>query len=273
MMDKLLFTQVCDEVIGQRQGMNGIGTLGEKTVHSVLKSYLAPDNRSHEIKVGGFVADICTGKEILEIQTRDFNKLRRKLTVFLSFAPVTIVYPIPHIKYLRWVNPQTGEISRPRKSPKTGTPYVIFDELYKIKNYLTHPNLRLKLFLIDLEEYRYLDGWSQDKKKGSTRCDRIPTELVEEITVNGMDEYHALIPEGLEEEFTSRDFRRVSGLPLHRAQTALNVLHFVGAVDRIGKRGNLYLYSVSGKTKKSEGKKPQTIKLKPKAANYKQKNL
>lgn len=242
-MDKQLFVKVCDEVIGQRQGLNGIGTLGEKTVHSVLKSYYSPENINHEIKVGGFVADICTGSEIIEIQTRDFNKLRRKLTAFLSFAPVTIVYPVPHIKWLRWVNPQTGEISPPRKSPKTGTPYVIFNELYKIKDYLVNPNLHLKIVLINLEEYRFLDGWSQYKKKGSSRCDRIPTEIIDEISINGPGEFHVLIPENLGEEFTSKDFKKASRLPMHHAQTALNVLHHLGAVHRIGKKGNSFVYS------------------------------
>jgi hypothetical protein len=241
-MDNQLFMQVCDEVIGQRQGMNGIGTLGEKTVHSVLKSYYSPNNINHEIRVGGFVADICTGSEIIEIQTRNFDKLRRKLRAFLAFAPVTIVYPIPNIKWIRWVNPQTGEISPPRKSPKKGSPYSIFPELYKIKDHLVNPNLNLKIVMINLEEYKFLDGWSQDKKKGSTRCDRIPTELVSEIIVSSTSDYQFLIPEILGGEFTSKDFKKASGLPLHVAQTALNVLHFVGAVDRVGKKGNSFIY-------------------------------
>lgn len=242
-MDQQLFLQVCDEVIGQRQGMNGIGTLGEKTVHSVLKSYLSPDPINHEIKVGGFVADICTGNEIIEIQTRNFSKLRRKLEAFLEFAPVTIVYPVPYVKWLRWVNPQTGEISPPRKSPKTGTPYMIFSELFWIKDFLINPNLNLKIILINMEEYRYLDGWSRDKKKGSTRCDRIPTELVQEISINSPEEYRILIPETLGEEFTSRDYRKASGLSIKLSQTALNILHYVGVVSRIGKKGNAYLYT------------------------------
>jgi hypothetical protein len=241
-MDKQLFLQVCDEVIGQRQGMNGIGTLGEKTVHSVLKSYYSPDDINHEIKVGGFVADICTGNEIIEIQTRNFDKLRRKLNAFLAFAPVTIVYPIPNTKWIRWVNPQTGEISPPRKSPKKGTPYSIFPELYKIKDFLINPNLNIKIVMIDLEEYKFLDGWSQDKKKGSTRCDRIPIELVNEIMISSSNDYQLLIPTLLGEEFTSKDYKKASGVPLHIAQTALNILHYVGAVDRIGKKGKSYLY-------------------------------
>jgi hypothetical protein len=242
-MDKILFGQVCDEVIGQRQGMNGIGTLGEKTVHSVLKFYYSPDPLNHEIKVGGFVADICTGNEIIEIQTRNFDKLRRKLQAFLAFAPVTIVYPIPKIKWIRWVNPQTGEISPPRKSPKNGTPYAIFPELYKIKEHLINPNINLRIVMLNVEEYRFLDGWSQDKKKGSTRSDRIPTELVEEIQITSLEEFHLLIPDELGEEFTSKDYKKASGLPMNQAQTALNVLHFVGAVERIGKKGKAFLYS------------------------------
>jgi hypothetical protein len=241
-MDKQLFNQVCEEVIGQQQGLNGIGTLSEKTVHSVIKSYLSPDSINHEIKVGSFVADICTGNEIIEIQTRSFDKLRRKLAAFLAFAPVTIAYPIPNIKWIRWVNPQTGEISPPRKSPRPGTPYSIFPELYKIKNFLVNPNLRLKILLIDLEEYRMLDGWSEDKKKGCTRCDRIPTELVREIEITGPKEYQVLIPDSLTKSFTSKDYKKASGIPLSQAQTALHVLHYVGAVERIGKKGNSYVY-------------------------------
>lgn len=241
-MDKQLFEKICDDVIGQRQGMNGIGTLGEKTVHAVLKNYYSPDHINHEIRVGGFVADICTGSEIIEIQTRQFDKLRRKLTAFLEFAPVTIVYPVPYHKYLRWVNPQTGEISPPRKSPKTGTPYAIFDELYKIKQYLDNPNLHLMIVMINLEEYKFLDGWSADKKKGASRCDRIPTELVSELTINSPADYHLLIPDEIEEGFTSREFKKATKLPMKQAQTALHVLNYVGAIDRIGKKGNSFIY-------------------------------
>jgi hypothetical protein len=245
-MDKHLFDQVCDEVIGQQKGLNGIGTLSEKTVHSVLKSYLSPDPINHEIKVGGFVADICTGSEIIEIQTRSFDKLRRKLNTFLAFAPVTIVYPIHNIKWIRWVNPQTGEISPPRKSPKQGSPYQIFPELYRIKDYLVNPNLKLKIIFMNLEEYKFLDGWSEDKKKGATRCDRIPTELVEEIVISGPKDYQLLIPESLTDEFTSKDFKKASRLPMHHAQTALNILYYVGAVRRIGKKGNSFVYVKAG---------------------------
>lgn len=250
-MDKQLFLNVCDEVIGQQRGMNGIGTLGEKTVHSVLKKYYSPDPINHEIKVGGFVADICTGHDIIEIQTRSFDKLRRKLEIFLSYYPVTIVYPIPYTKWIRWVNPETGEISAPRKSPKTGTPYSVFPELYKIKNFLTVPNLSLTIVMVNIEEYRFLDGWSTDRKKGSSRCDRIPTELIEEIHIRTTEEYHRLIPESLPDSFTTKDFRKSSCLSTGASQTALNILNYLGCIERVGKKGRAFLYTRSESMQKN----------------------
>lgn len=242
-MDPLLFKQACNKVTDSIRMESGIGTLREKTVHAVLKNYLAPDTSCQEIKIGRYYADIVNENGIIEIQSGNFDKLRRKLDVFLELYPVTVVYPIPNIKWLRWVSEETGEISPPRKSPKQGTPYMIAPELYKIKNYLLHPNLRIHIILMNLEEYRYLDGWSRDKKKGSSRCDRIPTELTEEVVISAVPDYDKLIPSSLGENFTVKDYKKASGLQLKAAGTALNILYYVGAVQRIGKRGQAYLYS------------------------------
>ena len=242
-MNQQLFHKVCDDVIGQQPGLMGVGTLGEKTVHSVLKNYYDTNDNNHEIKIDGFIADICNGNEIIEIQTRSFDRLRKKLPVFLDRYPVTIVYPIPYIKWIRWVDPQTGEITPPRKSPKKGTPYSIFPELYKIKNYLLIPNLRLKIVMLNMEEYRFLDGWSKDKKKCSSRCDRIPIDLIQEIHINCPEDYSLLIPEALGDEFTSKDYKKASGLSMGASNIAVNILNHIGCITRIGKKGRAYLYA------------------------------
>ena len=102
------FLAACDRIIHTEHIENGIGTLSEKTVHSVLKYYLEPDTSFHEVKTGRYVADIRTPDGIYEIQTRQFNKLRNKLEAFLPEYSVTVVYPIPHIKYLRWIYRSEG---------------------------------------------------------------------------------------------------------------------------------------------------------------------
>ena len=99
-IDERRFEAAREKVIGGGKVQQGIGTLSEKTVHAVLKNYYAPDTDMHEIPIENFVADIYTGSEIVEIQTRSFNAMRRKLDAFLPLYPVTIVYPIPHEKWL-----------------------------------------------------------------------------------------------------------------------------------------------------------------------------
>jgi hypothetical protein len=242
-MNQDLFQQACDKVIDQQRECSGIGTLGEKTIHAVLKNYLSPDNACQEIKVGNYYADIVIENRIIEIQTRQFNKLKGKLNLFLTLNPVTIVYPVPYTKWLRWINEETGEISAPRKSPKSGTPYMIFPELYRIKEHLLNPNLNLHIILMDMEEYRFLNGWSKDKKKGSTRSDRIPIQLIDEIIIESLEDYNKLIPANLKDNFTSKDFQKATRLSQTQSATALNILNHVGAVNRIGKKGRAYLYS------------------------------
>jgi len=237
------FGQALERVLRDERAHNkGIGTLREKALHAVLKQYLEPFEDSHEVKIGSYVADIVGENGIVEIQTRGFNQLRKKLSTFLEVASVTVVYPIAHTKWLVWIDPETGEATNKRKSPKRGTAYDAFYELYKIKMLLNHPNLRLHLILLDMEEYRHLNGWSHDRKRGSSRYERIPTALVEEVIIGTSEDYYKLIPSGLPEQFTSRDFGQASGLSMNGSQTALNVLHHMEAARRVGKQGKLYLY-------------------------------
>ena len=239
-----LFEQAKNKIVGIERQRQGIGTLSEKTVHAILKLYYAPDEDMHEIPIENYVADIYTGEEIVEIQTRQFNRMRDKLTAFLKQYPVTIVYPIPRYKWLIWIDEESGELSKPHKSPAKGNVYQAFIELYKIKMFLKHPNLRLRFVLLDMEEYRLLNGWSRDKKKGSHRYDRIPSNLVEEVAVDSVRDYMQFIPYELEEPFTSEQFAKAAHIRRNLAQTVLNILTHVECVERVGKEGKAILYRV-----------------------------
>lgn len=242
--DREAFEEAKKKVIGVDRQRLGIGTLAEKSVHAVLKNYYEPDEDHQEIPIENYVADIYSDGEIIEIQTRQFNKLRGKLEAFLPLYPVTVVYPIPREKWLIWIDEESGELSKKRKSPLRGNPYFAFPELYKIKNFLKDPNLRLKLVLLDIEEYRLLNGWSRDKKKGSSRFDRIPVELVEEIEIGCLQDYMRFVPYQLEGAFTSAQFAKEAHISVSLAQVVLNILYHVGTVTRVGKDGKKYLYEV-----------------------------
>lgn len=244
-IDEKRFEQAKNRVIGMNRKRQGIGTLSEKTIHAVLKNYYAPDTEMHEIPIANFVADIYTGSEIIEIQTRSFNNMRRKLAAFLPEYPVTIVYPIPHIKWIAWIDEETGETSPKRKSPRCGNPYQAFIELYKIRPFLVNENLKFRFDLIDMEEYRLLNGWSRDKKRGSERFDRIPTDFVEEVCVDCREDYMQFIPYDVPENFTAKDFAGCARIPVRLAQTVLLILTDLGIVERIGKEGRSYLYRIN----------------------------
>jgi hypothetical protein len=240
----MLFEEARDKIIGINRERNGIGTLQEKTVHAVLKHYLAPIDILHEMPIAGYVADIFTGNEIIEIQTGNFNKLRSKLDAFLPLYPVTVVYPIPYQKWLIWINEETGEYTEKRKSPAKGSPLQSFLELYKIKNFLTHENFSLRIIMLDIEEYRLLNGWSKDKKKGSVRFDRIPVKLVDELYFTRVEDYMQLIPEDIIRPFSVKDFSKALKVNTHISQTTLHILFYIGVVNRVGKKGNSFLYDV-----------------------------
>jgi len=240
--DKKGFAVACESVMYSAREQKQIGTLGEKTLHAVVKHYIEPDDSKHEIRIGPFFADIVTDSGIIEVQTRSFNNLRKKLKEFLELAPVTVVYPLPGTKWLLWIDGQTGEVTKKRKSPKRYSVYDAIGELYKIRPLLSHPNMRLRIIFIDIEEYRYLDGWSKDRKKGSTRCDRIPKDIVGDVCFCSPADYIRFIPDDLRSRFTSKDLKIAAKINLHTAQTVLNILHHIGTVRRVDKQGNLYVY-------------------------------
>ena len=238
------FTAAKERIIGKNRERNGIGTLSEKTVHAVLKNYYAPDETQHEIPVEGCVADIFNGKEINEIQTRSFDRMRPKLERFLPLYPVTIVYPIPYCKHVFWIDEETGEISGGRKSPLKGSPYLAFKELYRIKAYLQDPNLTIRLTFLNMEEYKLLNGWSRDKKRGSSRYDRIPVSIEGEMEFTCTQDYVQLIPYDLPEPFTSAQLGKAVHIRKEQAGIVCNILHDLGVIERDGKKGNAYLYRV-----------------------------
>lgn len=241
-MDTLRFEQAKEKIIGKDRQRLQIGTLSEKTVHAVVKHYYEPDEDKQEIPIEGLYADIFTGNEIIEIQTRSFDQVRKKLDRFLPEYPVTVVLPIPDTKWLIWIDEETGELTNPRKSPKKGSEYAAFKELYKIKPYLKKEGLTIVLLFLDMEEYRLLNGWSKDKKKGSSRYDGIPLRITREVRFERPSDYQVLIPDSLEGEFTCAEFAKAVKINNRQANLVLNILFYLDVVKRTGKRGRAFVY-------------------------------
>ena len=240
--DKERFCEACRALCGEVPSRKKIGVLSEKTLHSVIKRFIEPNEALHEVKISGYYADIKNDDGIFEVQTRSFNKLRAKLASYLETEKVTVVYPIPAVKRLIWIDTQTGELTSPRKSPKRGSYFDAFPELYKLDMLITNESLCILLLMVDMDEYRYLNGWSADGKKGSTRHERYPIALADSLLLATKEDYEGLLPSDLCSPFTSKEFASAARIRIRIAQTLLTVLSKRGAVQCVGKSGRLNLY-------------------------------
>lgn len=240
-MDGTRFLLACQAVMEEERKSHGIGTLGEKTLHAVLKLYFDPDPAHHEICSGPYVADIRNEGGFIEIQTRGFDRLRGKLEFFLKEGPVTVVYPVPAVKWLSWIDAD-GKLSPRRRSPKRANACEILPELYRIKSFLGREGLRFCVVLLEVEDYRLKNGWSEDGKRGSTRFERLPVALLDEIWLDAPMDYLALVPETLPDLFTVKEFAKAAKISLPKATVGANVLFTAGVLERAGKVRNAYLY-------------------------------
>ena len=242
-MEEESFEEVVKRVTGRCHEAEGIGTLKEKTLHAVLKAYIEPDTSRHEQKVDGFVVDILEDDGIVEIQTRNFYGMKKKLGRLLDSHKITIVYPIPNEKQISWLDPKSGEITGSRKSPKKPHPQEMAHELIHILPYLDHPNLSFRIMYIDVEDIKLLNGWDETKKKGAERYERIPKRLVSEKYIRSREDYSYFVPEGLTDGFTQKDFKKSAKITTSCAQRMLYILMKQGIVERTGRKGRAYIYS------------------------------
>lgn len=224
----------------------GIGTLGEKTLHAALKFFVEPNAEYHEKKIGDYYADVERDGYVIEIQTRSFDRLRKKLAFFLDIGyKVTVVYPVPAIKWISWIDREQGEIGEKRRSPKKGTVYDIVSELYKIRPLISDDRLGFHVIMLEVVDYRNLDGYGKSKKIRSTRFERMPLTLLGQTRFGMTDRFSALVPTELPESFTSADFAAAASISRSIAQKTLLLLTDVGVVTRIGKEGRCYIYKMS----------------------------
>ncbi|HHU80385.1 MAG TPA: hypothetical protein GXZ35_03500 [Acholeplasmataceae bacterium] len=229
------FKTIVSKIKGER---TSIGTLNEKTLHAAIKHFLEPDQSFHEIPINEYIADVVKGNHIYEIQLRNFNTLRSKLSSFLKDHQVTIVYPLAAVKYIHYVD-DSGEIISSRKSPKSCHPLDCSHELYKIKPFLSNPNLRIKLLLIESCEYRHNH---KPKYNETNKIDQVPLKLIEEINLTSPLDYLKMLPDSLKEPFTTKDLAKEARIRLKTAQVSSNILSHLGVINKIGTDKRLYLY-------------------------------
>lgn len=227
------FSRLCDQAVLENALLQeeGIGTLQEKRLHSVIKHFLCADESLHEVGVkdSRYVSDVRIGNEVYEVQTGAFYPMAKKIAYYLENTDCTvhIVHPIPWVRWLSWVDEQSLEISPRKRVARTEKTEDLLSELYCLLPFLDHPRLHFHLLYVEVYDFRLRTkgkrGW-----KGSHRYERVPLSLLGQRRFHGRDDFRSFIPNDLPEHFTVAQFSKHSGIRGRDAYSAVRVLAAMG---------------------------------------------
>lgn len=224
--------------------MNNIGTLSEKSVHAYIKDSISSEYQ--EIPVGRFIADVKIGNTIYEVQTAQYKKLLPKIDYYISCGyEIIVIMPIIQNKVIQWVDPVSNEVVESRKSTHKGVIQDYFKDLYWIQDYINNNQIKLWLYLVDVNEYKYLDGYGASNKKRATKIDKVPTKIDKIIKINSISDMKIFIPDTLPKEFDSIQFKKHSHSNSKYTASGLKQLRELGVISIIRKEGNKFIYTLT----------------------------
>ncbi len=234
-IDEARFAEAVRAALSREQST--IGTLNEKAVHYALKYYYCGAD-GIEPRIGGFYADGAGEDGLYEIQTGSFSRLNKKLSCMLRACHVTVVYPCSRIVHTVSIDERTGEVlSSSKRTERSFSRFFL--ELYRIKGFLTNPNLTVCAALLEVEQKLYFKDGRKIRRKGM-RKEKTPMRYLEEIRLDSAADYLRFLPEELPEVFTKKETAALCKST--DASLLLEILEFTGAVRRVGKRGGAILY-------------------------------
>ncbi len=222
-----------------------VGTMREKPLHAALKRWYAEAGDAVEEPVDGYVIDLVRGGLLIEIQTRGFSSMKRKLARLLDAHPVRLVHPIAQEKWIVKLD-DAGEVVSRRRSPKRGAAVDVFGELVSFPELVAHPELTLEVVLIREEELRRFEFGRAWRRRGWVVVERRLVEVVDSVRIDSPEGLAALVPAAVPPEFTTADLADALGRPRRLAQQMTYCLRRVGVIDIAGKQGNALVYSRAG---------------------------
>jgi hypothetical protein len=221
---------------------NSIGTLNENPLHASLKQWHARPGDLTEADVDGFTVDIVRGDLLIEIQTGNLSRIKRKLTELLERHPVQLVYPIARDTWIVRESSDGRRIIGRRKSPRHGGIEHLFEEFVSVAHLLAHPNFSLQVLLIQEEQVRRLDGNRNWRREGWRIHERRLLRVLNQRLFETPQDMLAFIPPRLSGPFTTADLAESTGHSVWLAQKMAYCLRIMAAVKVAGKRGRFILY-------------------------------
>ena len=222
-----------------------IGLLNEKPLHAALKVWYAETNDQVEVKVDGFIIDIVQADLLVEIQTRNFSAMKRKLIELTKSHAVRLVHPIAREKWIVKLDKDgQTQLSR-RKSPKKESIDRLFDELIRIPQLILHPNFTLEVLFTQEEDVRRYKHKRRRRSKQWVTQERRLLSVVERRLFQTPADFATLLPSDLVDPFTTIDLAKAMGKPRQLAGKMAYCLREMGVIVAVGKKSRSILYTRS----------------------------
>ncbi len=219
-----------------------IGTLNEKSLHADLKKWYARAGDQLEVPLDGYYIDIVRDDTLIEIQTRNFSSIKKKLLHLVESHPVRLVHAIAEEKWIVKLPQKQGGKQTRRKSPKHGCITDILDELVRFPSLMKHNNFSLEIILIKEEEVRIYDSRRSWRRHGWITQERKLLEVNSNIVFEKPEDFCSLLPDDLPAEFTTEDIANVLGTSRRIVQKMTYCLKKMDVIQKIGTKNRFYLY-------------------------------
>jgi hypothetical protein len=210
--------------------------MNESSLHSAIKEWYSLPRDKFEVTISQYVADIVRGDLIVEIQTRNFSSIRKKLENLVQKHKVRLVYPIAERKCIVHID-KTGEVVSKRRSPRKGKLTDLFRELVRVPELIKEVNFSLEVLLIDEEEIRIDDGRGSWRRRGASIKDRKLIRVNARILFENSIDFLKLLPEELHETFTNKELASSKKISVRTAQQITYCFRRSGMIRVIEKRG------------------------------------
>lgn len=213
----------------------------ETTLHRQLKARNGPDRGGlAEVVVEGYRIDaIDPDGTLVEVQCAALGPLRGKLARLLPDFRVRVVKPVVVSRRIVRRARRDGPDQSARLSPRRGAPIDAFDDLIGLARLFPHPNLRIDVVSVAIDEIRV----NRRRRPGFAIADRALREVLGTISLATADDLWSLLPDTIPDPFTTADLAEATGKPADFARRVAYCLRCGGAAAADSKRGNLLVYS------------------------------
>lgn len=217
----------------------------ESSLHVQLKEYyrLPGDKIEHQIEK--FIIDIVRKNFLIEVQTKNFSAIKKKLEALTKKYKVLLVYPIIQDKWIIKVDINSKKIIKRALSPKHCSYYNIFEELIRIPHLISEPNFMIEALIIQADEMWVNDNKGSWKRRGWSIKDRSLISILDQKLFSNPNHFLSLLPIDMDTPFTNTDLSKWLNKSQRLASMMTYCLRKMDLIKIVGKKNRSNVFDLN----------------------------